>query len=197
MKRIFQIIVTTLKGGIWFLFPFVVLLIVIGKAQKITEPLVAPLAQRIPVDSFLGFGMVRLLTVLILLLVCFTAGLFAKSRHAQKLVLWLEAHFLSKFPGYEFLKTTSGQLLHVEQGGEHTVVLARIEEAWQIGYITEALDNGLFAVYVPGAPIPSSGSLYFMTEDRFKRLNLTIPQAQQCLRRLGHGSKSIVGGKPL
>jgi uncharacterized membrane protein len=195
MNKLLDFFRTTIKGGIWFLFPFIILLIVIGKAHKIVEPMVAPLAQRIPVETFLGFGVVRLLTGLILVLVCFTAGLLSKTKPAQKFVFWLESHFLSKLPGYEFLKTTGGQFLHVDQGGQQNVVLARIEDAWQIGYITEALDNGLFAVYIPGAPVPSSGSLYFMTEDRFVRLKLTIPQAQQCLRRLGHGSKTLLPGQ--
>ncbi|MBK8869762.1 MAG: DUF502 domain-containing protein [Elusimicrobia bacterium] len=195
MKNFVDFIRITLKGGIWFLFPFVVLWIVVGKAQDITIQFVAPLAERIPVHTLLGIGLIRVLALVIIVLACFAAGLFSKTKPAQKIVFWLESHFLSKLPGYEFLKTTGGQFLHVDQEGQQNVVLARIEDAWQIGYITEALENDLFAIYIPGAPVPSSGSLYFMTEDRFARLKLTIPQAQQCLRRLGHGSKTLLPGQ--
>jgi uncharacterized membrane protein len=195
MNRFFEFVKTTLKGGVWFLFPFVVLVIVIGKAQEITVRFVAPLADRIPVRSILGMGLARVLAVVILFLFCFIAGLFSKSRSARKIAGWLELHFLTKFPGYEFLKSLGAHKLQLEKKESPTVVLARIEESWQIGYITEELDNGLFAVFVPDAPMPFSGGLYFMTEDRFQRLTISISDAQQCLRRLGHGSKNIFPGQ--
>lgn len=192
MKNIADFIKTTLKGGIWFLIPFVVLWIIVGKAHDVSSRIAAPLAERIPVETVLGVGLVRVLTAGIVVLACFGAGLFSKTKMARTFVNWLESKLLNKFPGYEFLKTVGDQLLHLEKGEKHDVVLAKIEDAWQIGYITENLDNGLFAVFIPEAPTPFSGGLYFMTEDRFKRLSISIPQAQQCLRRLGHGSKAIL-----
>lgn len=195
MNRLIEFIKTTIKGGVWFLFPFIVLVIVLGKAQEITIQFVEPLAERIPVHSFLGMGLVRVLAVLILLLFCFISGLFAKTEAARTMAGWLEKVFLTKLPGYDFLKSIGANLLHLEKEGSHTVVLAQIEDAWQIGYITEELDNGLFAVFVPDAPMPFSGALYFMTENRFQRLKISIPEAQQCLRRLGHGSKELFCGQ--
>lgn len=82
---------------------------------------------------------------------------------------WLEKVLLTKLPGYEFLKSLGGNLLHLDKELHHTVVMAQIEDSWQIGYITEELDNGLFAVFIPDAPVPFSGGLYFMTADRFHR----------------------------
>lgn len=195
MNRFVTFVKTTVKGGLWFLFPFVVLVIVVGKAQEITVRFVTPLAERIPVHSILGMGLVRILAVIILLLFCFISGLFSKTEAARKIAGWLENTFLSKLPGYDFLKSIGANLLHLEKAGSHTVVLARIEDSWQIGYITEELDNGLFAVFVPDAPMPFSGGLFFMTEDRFQRLKISIPEAQQCIRRLGHGSKALFPGQ--
>ncbi len=194
MNRFFEFIKTTVKGGVWFLIPFVVLVIVFEKAQQITLLFVAPVANRIPVHSILGMGFVRVLVVVLLLLVCFFAGLFSKTVLARKLVNWLEKVLLTKLPGYEFLKSLGGNLLHLDKELHHTVVMAQIEDSWQIGYITEELDNGLFAVFIPDAPVPFSGGLYFMTADRFHRLNISLPEAQQCLRRLGHGSKTLFTG---
>lgn len=195
MNRFVGFVKTTVKGGVWFLFPFIVLVIVLGKAQEITVRFVEPLAKRIPVHSVLGMGLVRVLAVVILLLVCFIAGLFSKTQTARTISDWLEKNFLTKLPGYDFFKSIGANLLHLEKAGSRPVVLARIEDAWQIGYITEELDNGLFAVFIPDAPMPFSGSLYFMTEDRFQRLKISIPEAQQCLRRLGHGSKDLFPGQ--
>jgi hypothetical protein len=59
--------------------------------------------------------------------------------------------FLSKLPGYDFLKTIGGNFLQLEKDERHSVVLARIEDSWQIGYLMEIMDNGLFAIFVPDA----------------------------------------------
>ena len=195
MNKFFMFFKTTIKGALWFLFPLVVLIIVIGKAHQIASTIVSPLADLIPVHSILGNGLAHVLAVVTLVLFCFLASLLSKTQPARKAVDWLESTFLSKLPGYDFLKRIGGNLLHVEDDGNHPVVLARIEDAWQIGYLMETLDNGLYAVFIPNAPMPLSGCLFFMTEDRFKRLDISIPEAQQCIRRLGHGAKELLAGK--
>ncbi|MBL0057829.1 MAG: hypothetical protein IPP35_01595 [Elusimicrobia bacterium] len=117
MNRFFAFVKTTLKGGLWFLFPFVVLVIVVGKAQDITVKFIGPLADRIPVDTVFGMGLARILAGLILLLFCFIAGLYSKTKSAQNIATWLEIHFLTKLPGYDFLKSIGGQFLHLEKEG--------------------------------------------------------------------------------
>ncbi len=93
------------------------------------------------------------------------------------------------------MKRLGSDLVGVEGDGDHQVVLARIEEAWQTGFLMETLENGYHAVFVPDAPRPWSGSVYLMTEDRFKRLGVSLPAALKCVRRLGHGSKELFHGQ--
>lgn len=54
---------------------------------------------------------------------------------------------------------------------------------------------GHVAVFVPGAPSPWSGSVYFMTEDRIKPLDASIKTAMGCVKRLGMGSNALLHGK--
>ena len=77
MKNFVDFIRITLKGGIWFLFPFVVLWIVVGKAQDITIQFVSPFAERIPVHTLLGIGFIRVRALVIFVLACFAAGLLS------------------------------------------------------------------------------------------------------------------------
>jgi uncharacterized membrane protein len=39
------------------------------------------------------------------------------------------------------------------------VVLARIEDSWQIAFLVERLEGGHVAVFMPGVPNPLSGSV--------------------------------------
>jgi uncharacterized membrane protein len=75
------------------------------------------------------------------------------------------------------------------------VVLARIEDSWQVGLLVERIDETHSAVFVPGAPDPKSGSIYLMTDDRFKAIDVRIPQAMKWIKGLGIGSRELFAGR--
>ncbi len=195
MKGSTQFVKTTLVGGVLYLVPIMVLLAVIGKAHQIASKLVEPLAASLPIAGIFGIGMAKLLTIAAILLFCFLAGLFAKTIVAKRWGDWLESTVLSNVPGYTIIKSMSESMAGIEESHGHEAVLARIEDAWQVALLVERLDGGQVAVFVPGAPIPSSGSIYFMTEDRIKLLGLPLAEALKCLRKLGVGSNALLRGR--
>ncbi len=201
MRALVAFVRATLIGGILFLLPIVVLVIVLGKAQELASRIVAPLANRIAMKSMAGISTGTLLAIGLLVLFCLLVGLFARTRLAPKIVEWLESGFLYNIPGYDFFKGISESLMGYEAGHAYPVVLARIEEAWQIGFLMERLESGHYAVFVPGAPSVWSGSVYLMTEERFQRVDITRVEAVKCLRRLGLGANKLLsrrmGGRVL
>ena len=192
MKRILQLLRTTLVGGILFLVPIIAVVIVLEKALELAHKLVAPLAKHLPGESVLGLRTPVLLAIALLVLFCFIAGLFARTALAQRSVHWLESSVLQNVPGYEFFKSVGESFLGVESKAAHPVVLARIEDAWQLAFLIERLADGHVAVFVPGAPNPHSGSIYFMTEDRIKPIGIEPTAALKCLKRLGVGSSELL-----
>lgn len=184
---------TSLVGGILFLLPIVVVAIIAGKAVAIARKIVGPLAAHLPEDSVFGLDMPKMLAIGLLVLFCFLAGVFARTALAQKAITWLETTVLSNLPGYEFIKNLSGNLLGDEKNRVYPVVLARIEDAWQLAFLIERLEGGHVAVFVPGAPSPQSGSVYFMTEDRIRLLDIPSPAATKCLKRYGLGANALLG----
>src|SRR5439155_24568062 len=93
---------TTLVGGILFLVPIVVVLIVLNKALAIAHKLVDPLAARLPFESLIGFRTPLVLAITLLVIFCFVTGLFARTALAKRSVGWLESSVLSNVPGYQF-----------------------------------------------------------------------------------------------
>src|SRR5208337_2781878 len=152
MKGIVKFVRTSLVGGILFMLPIVLMAIIIGKALAIADKIVGPLAAHLPEDSVFGLDMPRLMAIGLLVLFCFLAGVFARTKLAQKGVIWLETTVLSNLPGYEFFKNLSGNLLGHETKQTFPTVLARIEDAWQLGFLIERLEDGQVAVFVPGTP---------------------------------------------
>ena len=195
MKGFLGFFKTTITGGVLYLVPIIALLAVIGKAHEISSKLVMPLAARIPFESPFGLEKPKLLAVVMLVLFCFLAGLFARTARAKRIINWLEDTVLANLPGYSFIKSLGESMVGMESEDAHEVVLARIEDAWQIAFLVERLDGGHVTVFVPGAPSPWSGSVYFMTEDRVKPLEIPLKSALNCVKRLGVGSKTIMRGR--
>jgi uncharacterized membrane protein len=183
---------TTVVGGILFLVPVVAIIAIVEKALGLLDRLAVPLARWLAVRDVAGVPAPRLLAVLLLVLICFLAGLFARTRIARRFVDSLEARVLSNIPGYSFLKSLGASFAGMDDGQGGSVILVRIEDAWQIGFLMERMGNGEVVVFVPGAPGASSGSVYFMAPDRIRPLDVPMSQAVSCLRRLGRGSAALI-----
>jgi uncharacterized membrane protein len=70
-------------------------------------------------------------------------------------------------------------------------VLAKMDDASQLAFEVERLQDGRVVVYVPGAPDPWSGGVLVMTEDRIEPLPISMVAAVQNLRALGRGTGAI------
>jgi uncharacterized membrane protein len=196
MKSLIAFLKTTIVGGALYLVPIVLILVVLGKVHGVTTKLVAPMAQELELHDVGGINAARLLAIVAVLLVCFLAGLFARTAVAQQLVGWLERAILSNLPGYSVVSTLGAEIAGTSDVHPHLqVVLARIEDCWQLGLLVERIDETHSAVFVPGAPDPKSGSVYLMTDDRFKAVDVRIPQAMKCIKGLGIGSRELLAGQ--
>ena len=195
MKALTVLIKTTLTGCVLFLLPLIVLILILGKAYHITMTVTAPLAGLIPVESLRGIVAARLLAAGAIVLFCFLAGLAWRLGPARGCIEWLECTLLSNIRGHEFVKGICESMVGFEKNRSYPVVLARIEEAWQIAFLMKSLAGGRHAVFVPGAPNAWSGSVYFMTEERFRRIDMPRTEASRCLRQLGIGAAKLLDGK--
>jgi len=101
---------------------------------------------------------------------------------------------LSHIPGYEFLKRMGESTLGIEKEGAYPVVLARFDDASQIGFRIEVLENGLVVVFVPSVPNVNAGDMYLMTPDRVSPVEAPPARALKCLKRLGVGSNALLRG---
>jgi len=79
MNPTLRFIRTTVVGGILFLLPVVVLVIIFEKANSILSVITEPISRRIP-DSILGFDGSTMITIFLLILICFIGGLVFRSK---------------------------------------------------------------------------------------------------------------------
>jgi len=193
MQAVFGSVRATMIRGVFLLVPIMVFGLLIAKILSVLQGVVEPLSGKM--GPLAGIPMPKLLAVLALLVICFVAGLVAKAPWSLRMTKWLESTVLTKIPGYAYMKGMGESVAGVEGATVYQPVLARIEDSWQLGFIVETIEPGQYAVYVPGAPSPWSGAVYFMAESRIKRLDMKIGDVQGCLKRLGIGSSAFLQGK--
>jgi len=193
MKTTFKWIGDSLINGVFVLAPVMVLGLLIAKAAGAIRGMVEPFAHRM--GPLAGIPAPGLIASVLLVLICFLLGMYSKAVGSRKVVGWLESTVLDRIPGYAYMRGMGESMAGLHGKTAYHTVLARIEDAWQLGFIVETIEAGQYAVYVPGAPNPWSGSVYFMAEDRIRRIDMGLAEALGCLKRLGVGSSALLRGK--
>ena len=191
MKNIFRIIRTTIVGGIFFLLPLAFIIIISGKIWGFTQRVVRPLLGGSQNTTIIGIALYEMVAICLLLLVCLLAGLLAKTRVGKNFIAKTENSLLGFIPGYNILKSQSSILTGFEERPTE-VVLARVDDGWQLSFLVEQLNDSLSAVYIPNSPDPYSGSVYFIATDKLIKINITKKQALACLRKFGAGAAGVL-----
>ncbi|HEY1195458.1 DUF502 domain-containing protein [Flavobacterium sp.] len=192
MKSILKIIKATFLGGILFLAPLVVLLLILEKGYGIIQKVTLPLVNNLPRIHVLGIALQELVGIIIIILICFLAGLLAKTSKAKKLIQKLEDGILSFVPGYSFMKSMNENIMGIESKENLKVILVPTDAGWQFAFLIEQIDENNFTVFVPDAPNPWSGSVVFVEKKDIKEVDMSQKQALACIRKLGFGSKELL-----
>jgi len=183
---------TMILGGLIFLVPFAVGLLVLGKAYRVAMRLAEPLDGLIPIEAIGGVALANILAVAIIVLACFLAGLVATRTWGQRLYKKFDDILLNLIPRYGFIKSMTENL-----GGQHEStlrpVLVRFDDLSQIGFEVERGPGDLVTVYLPGSPDPWSGSVAQITSDRVDALAADFTAVVQSLRKIGRGSSTLLG----
>jgi uncharacterized membrane protein len=189
MKGFFQLIKTTIIGGLIFLVPIIIVVAILGKAFELMIKVAKPLSAWIPLDSIGGVALANILAVLAILLCCLIAGIIAKGATAKRILKSVEAKLLVAIPGYTFVKGITDSLNSSEEAAKAFVpVIAKFDDNAQIGFEIERTEKGYVVVYLPGSPNPWSGSVVYVNADRVERLDMTVPDVINNIRHLGRGS---------
>jgi uncharacterized membrane protein len=184
---------TTLVGGALFLLPLILVAFLIHKAVGFLQKFVGPLSREMHFLDFLpGHILAYALSLLLLVLIAFAAGLVARTRIGTSITSRLEGLILHRIPGYKMLRSMGHGSLGVPDEGDVKTVLARVDETWLIGFLIEESRSGLLTVFVPSAPTPTGGSLYFLTEEQVRRVDVPVHEAIRCLMKLGVGSAKLL-----
>ncbi|MFG4001073.1 DUF502 domain-containing protein [Flavobacterium aquidurense] len=195
MKSILKIIKATFLGGILFLAPLVLLLVILEKGYHIIQKITLPIISHFPKVKILGLAIEEIIAIIIIFIICISAGLVARTTYAKRLIQRLENGILSFIPGYSFIKKTNENIMGFESNENLKVVLVPTDAGLQFAFLIEEINDNNFSVFVPAAPNPWSGSICFVEKKDIKEVGISQKEALACIRKLGFGSAALLKDK--
>jgi uncharacterized membrane protein len=188
MKYAREFVTSTVVGGLFIVVPVYLAVVLLLKGMKSVGGLVRPIAVLIP--EWLPAE--RLLSLVLVLALCFLVGMAVRTRSGRAVRERMEMMFFERLPGYGLLRSLTQRLAGDSE--EHTwqPALVDIEDALVPAFIIEELDDGRFTVFVPSVPTPLAGAVYVLSRERVNLLDVPFTQAVSSISRWGAGSSDLV-----
>ncbi len=193
MKSLAGFLKSTLIGGLVFLLPIGIVLIVLGKLYGLARRIGNALH-----DHFFPTANSDLLplaiALLVLVAIAFAAGALARTRFGARIFTRLETTILANFPAYTMLRQTVADISGGSAaltGPERIVVLVRFDDSTALGFLVDRRPDGTAVVYLPGAPSALSGSVVLVESARIEETAIKATEVMQGMRRLGAGLSTL------
>ena len=164
---------------------------------SIVKRLAGPISHSLKLDQLgdlAGIGAATALSILVLILISFVAGIVARTAIGGRLSRWSETSLLGRLPHYQLIKSMAEGFANIESASGLKPALVCIEDGWQIGYLLEQLENDWVAVFLPQAPTPMSGNIMYFPANRVRLLGITMVQAMSIVKAIGVGSGAALHG---
>ncbi|NEX92894.1 hypothetical protein [Caulobacter sp. 17J65-9] len=183
---------TTIIGGALFLLPIFVLWFVLSKILGVVGGFTEPFVEALGVTSIGGIAVGNLVTIVAVFVAAFLAGLFARTEPGQGVLTWIRDGVAQIIPQFSLIQDVARNVGadEDEEAVELPVVLVPTDAGWALGLLLEE-EGDWHAVFLPGAPQMSSGSVAYAHTDQIHRTDLTLTHLWGLLRARGKGSQAI------
>ena len=188
MKFMREFLQNAVLGGVLVVLPIYLALVVLIKGMQSMVPLVRPFTMLLP-D---WVPAENLLSLVLVLLVCFLIGAAVRTRLGRMLRERMETSLFERLPGYGLFRSLTQRLAGEGRENVWKPALVEIEDALVPAFIIEQFEDGRFTVFVPSVPTPLAGAVYILSRDRVHALDVPFTQAIQSISRWGAGSKELV-----
>ncbi|MGB5324541.1 MAG: DUF502 domain-containing protein [Pseudomonadales bacterium] len=196
LRRAGNFLLTVLLGGLLVILPIVLILQALNWLLHWLLDVFAPLTRF--TDEVLGESGLppEMLSVLAIVLLCFTVGLLVRTTLGQWLQRQIERWFLTHLPGYEMLRDLFASLKPGEKRSFSKPVLVDLgnDAARVYGFVTDQYREDQFAVFIPTSPSPLNGYVVQVPGARLEFLQCPAETVMQSVLGCGIGSGAVVQG---
>ena len=201
MKRLRSFIALTFLGGITVVLPIAILMILFQWLFALVTDVIQPLTNILTSRADIRELMADAIVVLLLISICFGIGLLIKTGIGGWLHRWLDKGLAKFAPGYSTIRDIVVQFVGGrDQSSIFGVQVALVQlysasDLWVTAIVTAEHDFG-YTVFVPTAPIPTSGMVYHLPPANVQLLpDVSVEQAMKTVIACGAGSQLVVDQK--
>jgi uncharacterized membrane protein len=188
MKKASQFVLSTLGSGLLVVVPIYLAVLLMLKAAASVAGLVRPLSKLVP-D---WVPAERLLSLLLVLMICFLIGGAIRTRRGRVARDVIEKALFERIPGYATIRSLTHRMAGDENERVWRPAFAEIEEALVPAFIIEEFEDGRYTVFVPSVPTPFAGAVYILDGKRVHPLEIPLTQALRVISMWGSGAKDLI-----
>ena len=194
MKKLKAFVMTTILGGIVVILPAAILLFVFKWLFGMVLGGIKPMTDTLVKQSNFGVVLATIIVLGVIVGGCFLLGLIIKTKLGKILHKGIEKAILHRFPGYTLLRETVEQLLGGKKSPFSTVALAQIygNETLMTAFVTDEHENGMFTVFVPTGPNPTSGNIFHLEAQYVHVVDVSVESTMRSIISCGAGSKKLI-----
>ena len=195
-ETIAQFVRTTIVGGLLFLAPIVVLIVILAKAFEYAKKGLSAVLVYFPAAYESSAGAATALSVVLVALVCFLAGLLARTVPAQHVLNALESSVLSKIPAYEYLKQESASALGSPRSQSFPSSSCLWKGDGSMPFKPKRRATASSRSSSPARQTRIPGRSFSFPADIIRPAGVELLAALNCLRRCGAGASALGASWP-
>ena len=184
MKWYQSLIKRILNGIILFLLPIMLLLFILGKAISLVQRLILPIKNYLPAERVLGVGLLTLISLVLILFLCYLAGMLIEQKKVKWLITKIEDKILVFIPGYSMLKAQTNEIVSEAVANWQPVLIGE-DGDWKMGVMVDQQPDGLCMIFFPEPPDAKSGEMKLIHESKLKKLNMPVSKMIRIIRKYG------------
>jgi len=195
MDKLKSFLKTSLLGGVVVILPIAIVISVTLWLFNLISGLIEPLTRLLIKDSQLNEYIAEITVIALILAACFFVGVLVRTRLGGFLYRLIEHRILKLAPGYSMVKETVTQVFgRKSESPFSSVALAQIfcNETLVTCFITDKHDDGMYTLFVPTGPNPTSGLIYHLNEKYVHPVDIPVQEAMRSIISCGAGTAKLL-----
>jgi uncharacterized membrane protein len=167
------------------------LVFILSKIYNVLHPYSLFLAEKLRFSKIGGVGIIPFLSLILLVLAFFFAGIIMRSGPLQKFTRWIEQKILVYIPGYAYVKARSDSVLKNEGVIPWKPATVVIDDNEVICFVIDESEH-YCSIFMPSAPMPSTGVVCAREKSMVRYLPTSINATILMIKQFGKGAAAEI-----
>lgn len=177
--------VNLILGGVFFLLPLLLLSFFIRRIFQVLNPISLAIASFLDTPNVFNIVLVYLLSLLLLLLLCYFAGVLLNKGVIRNWNPAMDEKLFYLMPGLQRFKfSLTGKEAHL-WGGPWHAGLIKDNDCFRPGYVAHSADPDYYCVFFPDAPRMESGEIRYFHKDTMEYRQLSMKEMTDSFKKFG------------